>query len=279
VELAPGRFLDMKASPRFDLAGRIALVTGGAGWLGAPIVLGLCRAGAHVVFVGRTRQTLADLKARLDSEQLSSEPLVADMTKDHDIDSLMGHIGGQFGKLNILVNNAYSGLPGETGLEAPDHAFSAAIEGSVTASWKLITRGLPLLENAAALDGGASIINISSMYGKVSPDPGIYEATNQPMNPAYYGVAKAGLAQLTRWLALSLGRKKIRVNTISPGPFPSGAVQEKSPDFIAALSRKTALGRIGAPHEVAGPVVFLASDESSFVTGADLAVDGGWTAQ
>ncbi len=115
------------------------------------------------------------------------------------------------------------------------------------------------------------------MYGVVSPDPRIYTETTRPNTPEY-GAAKAGLLQLTRYLACQLGPMCIRVNSISPGPFPAPAVQQADPEFIRRLGHKNPLGRIGSPDELAGPVVFLASDASSYVTGANIVVDGGWTA-
>lgn len=115
------------------------------------------------------------------------------------------------------------------------------------------------------------------MYGSVSPDPSIY-GTSGLNNPPYYGAAKAGLIQLTRYAACHLAADRIRVNCISPGPFPSPQALERDPGFHGRLNAKNPMRRTGEPAELAGPLLFLASDASSYVTGTNLAVDGGWTA-
>jgi gluconate 5-dehydrogenase len=125
------------------------------------------------------------------------------------------------------------------------------------------------------LNDNASIINIGSMYGLVSPDPGIYGTTGLD-NPGSYGAGKAAIVQFTRYCAVHLAPRKIRVNCISPGPFPDAAAQ-KNRTFLRALSRKVPLGRVGRPEEIQGAVIFLASAASGYVTGQNIIVDGGWT--
>ena len=134
-----------------------------------------------------------------------------------------------------------------------------------------------LIQGISAKHGGASIINIASMYASVSPDPKIYGDSGEN-NPPYYGAAKAGLIQLTRYLACHFAPERIRVNAISPGPFPVEDGTESSRKFINKLKRKVPLGRVGHPSELCGAVLFLSSDASSYVTGANIPVDGGWTA-
>lgn len=261
----------------FRLDEKVALVTGG-GWLGAPMVSSLCQAGAHVIFIGRQREPLAQLKEQLNRDGLSSEYLQADITSERDMSALIQLIKRKFGRLDIIVNNAHMGISSGTGLDAPPEAFADAVMGSVSPIWRIITGSLDLLKTAVAINGDASIINIASMYGSVSPDPTVYTSSSEPFNPPYYGSAKSGVIQLTKWLATHLGDKGIRVNAISPGPFPQGDKTQTAPEFTRRLSKKTALGRTGSRQEIGGAVVFLAGPQASFITGIDLPVDGGWTA-
>ena len=127
-----------------------------------------------------------------------------------------------------------------------------------------------------AKEGRGSLVLFSSMYGSVSPDPDLYEL---PMvkNPIEYGVGKAGIIQMTRYLAVHWGKQNVRCNSISPGPFPNQNVQKEYPEFVKRLSKKSPMGRIGMPKEVASVVAFLLSEASSYITGQNLHVDGGWT--
>jgi NAD(P)-dependent dehydrogenase (short-subunit alcohol dehydrogenase family) len=127
------------------------------------------------------------------------------------------------------------------------------------------------------MTGGASVVNIASMYGSVSPDPSIY-GTSGANNPPSYGAAKAGLIQFTKYAACHLAAEGIRVNCISPGPFPAKRYLDQDPEFKGRLQKKVPMGRTGDPQELQGPLLFLASDASSYVTGINLPVDGGWTA-
>jgi len=121
-----------------------------------------------------------------------------------------------------------------------------------------------------------SIVNISSMYGMVAPDPVMYEGTPFPPNPPNYGAGKAALIQLTRYAAVQLAEDNVRVNSISPGSFPDESVQEED-NFVERLEKRVPLGRIGQPKEVGNAVAFLVSPASSYITGHNLVVDGGWT--
>lgn len=124
-------------------------------------------------------------------------------------------------------------------------------------------------------DGG-SMVFFSSMYGHIAPDPRIYDPPLNP-NPIEYGVAKAGIEQMTRYLAVHWANKNIRVNAVAPGAFPHAHQQRDYPVFMQKLAQKSPAGRIGRQDELTGAVVFLASDEASFITGQVLDVDGGVT--
>jgi gluconate 5-dehydrogenase len=171
----------------------------------------------------------------------------------------------------VLVNNAGFFAMGNL-TEISEEQWLAGIDGSLNGVFRCLQAGARAMLPAQS----GSIINIASMYGVVSPDPSIYGSSGQD-NPPNYGTGKAAIIQLTRYAACHLGRSGIRVNAISPGPFPKPQVQQNR-DLIANLEAKTALGRIGQPHELKGAVVFLASAAASYVTGINLMVDGGWTA-
>ncbi|MEI6874622.1 MAG: SDR family oxidoreductase [Spirochaetota bacterium] len=132
-------------------------------------------------------------------------------------------------------------------------------------------------EAARAKTKGGSIILFSSMYGLVAPDLGIYAAPMNP-NPLEYGAGKAGIVQMARYLSVSWGRRGVGVNAIAPGPFPTPEIKANNRDFARRLADKVPLGRIGQPEKIGGTVAFLASDASSYVSGATLPANGGWTA-
>lgn len=261
----------------FALDGRAAIVTGGTGHLGRPMALGLARAGAAVHVIGRDEGRLERLVADAARESLAITPHRLDVADVAAVEAFGADFAGRFGPLDALVNNAYAGSGGSVDTVTADNfldSYANNVVGPLT-----LTRALkPALLAAAERVGSASVINIASMYGMVSPDPGVYGSSGMN-NPPQYGPAKAALIQLSRYLACHWGPEKIRVNAVSPGPFPPEAVGERSPDFVRALAGKVPLKRIGSPDEIAGVVLFLASHAaSSFVTGATIPVDGGWTA-
>ena len=252
----------------FRLDGKTAFVSGSRGHLGAAITRALGQAGAHVILNGRDDTTLAAFEAQLKSEGLSVSRAAFDIT---DLDAVRRFFGG-LTRLDILVNNAVSMQVKPFAALTPED-FATTYASAVTSAFEAARSALPALQAAAAASGDASIVNISSMYGSVSPDGRLYDSRDQ-QSPFHYGPAKAGLLQLTRHLAAEFGPHEIRVNALVPGPFP-----RQVPDALGQrLASRTMLNRLGQAHEIAGPLLFLASPAASFVTGAALNVDGGWTA-
>ena len=256
------------ATSDFVLKDRIAFVSAGRGHLGAAMVTGLAEAGARVIANGRDPSKLASFADGLRKQGLKVEPAAFDIT---DIDSVRRFFGG-LKRLDILVNNAVSmTVKPFAALEPQD--FAATYASAVTSAFEAVRAALPALEAGVAAAGEASIINVASMYGVVSPDRGLYADPGR-QSPFHYGPAKAGLLQLSRHLAAEFGHRGIRVNALVPGPFPH------APDAALAqrLAARTMLGRLGRAEEIKGPLIFLASPASRFVTGSALTVDGGWTA-
>jgi len=261
----------------FDLTGRTALITGAGGSLGSQIAMGLARYGVRVVLWGRSLDTLEELAAQI--IRLGGEALVqqVDLFNDEQLSKTLDRFKEQNAEVDILINSAYSGDGGSCESASNDD-FSKAYQIAVVSAFRIIQSLRPLLRSATiSRVGGSSVINIASMYGVVSPDLRVYDRTENA-NPPFYGAAKAGLIQLTRYMACEFASENIRVNSISPGPFPNKKVRTDNPLFCKQLAGRVPLGRLGNPMEMIGPVLFLASDASSYVTGTNLIVDGGWTA-
>ena len=269
------RVKSMPALDLFRLDGRIAFITGAAGHLGRSMAKGLAEAGAHVILAGRKEEKLRALADGLLTEGLKASIVVADVRDRESIQRAFARVAEEHGRLHVLVNNAYEGAGGTMETSSAE-SFARAYEVAVIGAFRCIVAAKPLLRAAVLETGHASIINVASMYGIVSPDLRIYDS-QEDSNPPFYGAVKAGLLQLTRYAACEYAKEGIRVNAISPGPFPNPAIRGKHAGFYERLCAKTPLGRTGEPEELKGTVVFLASDASTFVTGVNLVVDGGWT--
>jgi gluconate 5-dehydrogenase len=257
----------------FSLKGKVAVVTGGAGHLGSAISEGLAEAGASLVIASRNVGACSKLADRLSRKyETHAMGIALDIRSTDKVRACMKEINREMGSIDILVNNASFAKAGRSIKTLSDEDWLEGIEGTINGVFRCTQAVLPYME---AQKYGV-IINISSMYGIVSPDPRIYGDSGYD-NPPNYGAGKAAIIQFTRYAACHLATKGIRVNAISPGSFPNPKVQENQ-WFISNLINKVPLGRIGQPSDLKGVVVFLASESSSYITGQNIMVDGGWTA-
>ncbi len=257
----------------FDLTGKGIGVTGGGGHLGGRTALSLAEVGANVVICGRNESPLRQVSVRAEEANLPGRviPVIADITIDEQIERVLDCIESESGSVYGWVNNAYSGPVGtfeQVSRKDIDTVTKAGLTSVIMASQAAARRMAP--------NKSGSIVNVSSMYGIVSPQSSLYNDHPQYHSPVAYGAAKAGVIQFTRYAACHLGRQGIRVNCISPGPFPRPEIM-KEEAFVAALAERVPLGRVGEPQELAAAVLFLLAPASSFVTGHNLVVDGGWT--
>lgn len=261
---------------QFRIDGRVALLSGATGHLGRLMAEALAGAGAHVILNARGGDRLDALCAELRTRGRKVSAACFDVTDETAVLKNVALIAEERGRLDIVVNNASHGRPGTIESTTMED-FEQLYRVNVVAAFRMIQATLPLLRESAKSTAGSSVVNIASMYGRVSPDPSIY-GTSGANNPPSYGAAKAALIQLTRYAACHLAPDGIRVNCISPGPFPAAHYLENDPGFHDRLNEKVPMRRTGDPRELQGPLLFLASDASTYVTGVDLAVDGGWTA-
>ncbi len=263
----------MSTLSQFRLDGRIAFVSGAAGHLGRAMSTALCEAGAHVILNGRNTGRLAEFAAALKADGHACECATFDMG---DLDAVRDFFSVARASRHPRQQCRHHDARALRQRSSPPPSRKPIAPPSPPAS-RPCAPPAPHCARRVAEAGDAAIVNIASMYGVVAPDSRIYARPEQA-SPAHYGPAKAALIQLTRHLAAELGPEKIRVNALVPGPFPRAAVRADDPAFADRLGGKTMLGRTGEAGEIAGPLLFLASPASSFVTGTALAVDGGWTA-
>lgn len=256
----------------FDIKGKRVVVLGGTGHLGSAFTTGLLDAGAQVLCVARNSERLESLKSKQKDHGDYLQVAICDF---HDEISLRKHINNfeeKFGFVSALVNNAYqsSGSPSFLKSNVTDIECSLKYLSSTIMNTQFIANRM------IANQTEGSIVNISSMYGLVSPKPYVYEGMSQYGNPPVYGAVKAGIIQFTKYAAIHLANLNIRVNSISPGAFPK--VSDQNSDFIERLNKEIPNNRIGYPEELVSSLIYLISDASSYVTGTNLVVDGGWTA-
>lgn len=247
------------------------VITGGAGYLGAAMTEGFLEYGAKVYIASRNSiNTKKFIEKYKDHNDWELEFVEMDVTNTQSVKEAIKKILQKEEKIDVLVNNAYSGKTGEL-LSGEEQDWLDSFNGSIHGTYRVTKEVLPSMIEKK----NGSIINISSMYGLVSPDPSIYGDSLQN-NPPQYGAAKAAICQFTRYLAGHFGHLNIRANCIAPGPFPNETTQQNK-EFISRLSEKNPMKRIGKPEELKGIAILLASDASSYMNGQVISVDGGWT--
>jgi NAD(P)-dependent dehydrogenase (short-subunit alcohol dehydrogenase family) len=252
----------------FSLKGRVAVVTGGAGLFGRQIVEGLAEAGARVIMASRDVAAQEAHAAPLRQRGLAIDVLKLDQSDERSIDDLLRQSLDRAGQVDVLVNNAV--MRPMKGWSDDAAAFAKSMAVNATGVF-LMTR---CFGQHMAGRGRGSIINVGSIQGMVGPDFWLYDGLGLDTPPDYF-FHKGGMLQLTRYAASKLGPRGVRVNCISPGGFLSG----QSDEFVKRYSARTFLGRMANESDLKGVVVFLASDASAYITGANVPIDGGYTAK
>lgn len=254
-------------SELFDLTGKVAVVTGAGSGLGVAFSEALAAAGASVVCAGRRQENIERTAASLKAAGSEAVAIQADVSDEESVEYLFAETIRHYGRVDILVNNA-----GIATVSAPEamslDAWQRVIDVNLTGVFLCAREAARAM---IAQGHGGRIINLASILGACA---------SQPSAATSYAAAKGGVVNLTRDLAVHWAKYGILVNAIGPAYFPSEMTRGMfgSPEMVAEIERRTPLGRTGRPEELMGPVVFLASEASSYITGQTLYVDGGWTA-
>lgn len=256
-----------------DLRGRTAVITGGAGHLGRAMAAALLEAGCRVILIDKFADPLDAACAELLKLGFSDVSTHLTDLENEEVRIAAARVILATGEVDILVNNA--GFVGDSALQGWTTKFAEqsletwrrAIEVNLTAPFHLTQ----LFSSSLARNGNGAVINISSIYGLLGPNMTLYEGTSMG-NPAAYAASKGGLIQLTRWLATTLA-PHIRVNSITPGGIERGQPESFADRYVAL----TPMARMGHEHDFIGPLLLLASDQSRWMTGQNIVVDGGWS--
>lgn len=268
----------------FDLHGRVVIVTGGAGMLGREYCRAFAEASAHVVVADLRGGSAKDFVSEINTyNQTKAIGVETDVTDKMSVQSMVDQVIDEFGKINILVNNAALDPKFDTE-HASEHTNS--FEDYPLELWNesvaVDLTGMFLCSQAVAKpmleQNSGVIINICSTYGVVGPDQRLYErddpSTPKTFKPITYSVTKSAVLGLTRYLATYWAGKNIRVNALTLG----GVYNEHDDEFVRRYSYRTPLARMAEKSEYCGALLFMASDAASYMTGANLVIDGGWTA-
>jgi NAD(P)-dependent dehydrogenase (short-subunit alcohol dehydrogenase family) len=254
----------------FDLTGRVALITGGSGHLGRSLSRALAEAGAVVIVASRDRERANQVAEELPTPGGAVHHVVVlDQLDEKSIETGFEAAVAAGGQVDLLVNNGQEGHALDlTNVTA--EAFNRDLQNAT--GYFLLARRLR--DHLVSRSAAGAIVMVGSMYGVVGSYPEAYEGVCTA-SPVQYHALKGGIVQMTRHLAVYWARDNVRVNCLSPGPFPS----EKAPrEMVDRLKTKSPMGRMGEPHELKGALLLLLSDAGSYLTGQNLLIDGGWTA-
>lgn len=252
----------------FDLTGRVAVITGGAGLFGRQIAEALAEAGARTFMASRNVEKLEAQAEAFRQAGLDVTALQLDQSSEESVRALLKQVIDIAGGVDILVNNSV--LRPMSDWSSPAADFAKSMEVNATGIF-MMTRDFG---DYMAERGHGSIINVSSIQGVVGPDFTLYEGLGWGTPPDYF-FHKGGMMQLTKFAASKLGPRGVRVNSITPGGFFSN----QDTRFVERYNARTFLGRMADDSDLKGVIVFLASDASAYITGANIAVDGGYTSK
>ena len=259
------RYLD-----KFSLSGKNAFVTGGAGLIGSEISRAFATANAKTIIIDNDEEKGQKLADSLTEEGYSAAFEKIDTTDFDNLDDNIEQAGSKHGYVDVWVNSAYPRTRdwGKKVEELSVESWRKNVDMHMN-SYSWISRKVCLL----MVEKGGSLINIGSTYGVLGNDFTIYEGTDMT-SPMAYSAIKGGIINLSRYLASYFGKHNVRVNSLCPG----GIFDNQNAAFVKAYSHKTPLNRMGTPEEIASAALFLASPAASYITGATMMVDGGWSA-
>lgn len=254
----------------FSLAGKTVLITGGAGLYGTQIAIACAQAGGNVYVTSRESSRLEAIEAKFKQEGYTVNAIQFDQEDLDSIHKIRAELEEREGKCDVLINNAVARTMSHYNDSLETFARSMAV--NATGLFE-ITR---VIGDWMAEKGQGSIINIGSIQGMVGPDPTLYEGlAANGLIPDYF-FHKGGMVNFTKFIASYYGARQVRCNCLSPGGFQT---EKNVPEFVQRYNDRTMLGRMAKADDIWGPIVFLASDASRYVTGTNIPVDGGYTAK
>ncbi|MBI9043058.1 MAG: SDR family oxidoreductase [Anaerolineaceae bacterium] len=266
---------------KFNMDGKVSVVTGGAGLLGKQFSLTLAQAGSRVVVADIDENLAQTVSDKLVEEGFEAIPVGVDVTDPASVKDMVQKCLQTYERLDVLVCSAamdpkfdsdHEGSHGNSFEDYPVEAWRQALDVNLTGMFLCAQAAvIPMLEQ-----NQGSIINICSTYGLVGPDQRIYHQEGKPaqFKPVFYSVTKSGVLGLTKYLATYYAGKNIRANALTPG----GVYNDHGEPFLSNYTARTVMGRMADQDEMNGGLLFLASDASTYMTGSNLVVDGGWTA-